>query len=136
MALRVTRDMSLQRASKETITSTRARTVPARHASYMMNVIALMNDANRHIVSTSAGEIAAFSLARVTGTRASNVRPHDYYLGYCWLAGCGREARGSGVQPGGVQGRRPGGGSGGKAPRLTRNELKIFHEQISSRNEA
>ena len=43
-----------------------------------------------------------------------------------------REARGLGRSLGGVQGRSPGGG----APQLSRDELKVFHEQILSRNKA
>ena len=65
---------------------------------------------------------------------------------YCWHAVVGgteegvqvEGAWGPGRSPGGVQGRSPGGGlgGGGGAPRLSRNELKMFHKQILSRNEA
>ena len=44
---------------------------------------------------------------------------------------------GSGIRsaaPVGSRGEARGGGGG--APRLSRNELKMFHEQILSRNEA
>ena len=58
-----------------------------------------------------------------------------------WWAGRGREyrwreARGSGRSPSGVQGRSSCRGFGGRAPRLSRNELKMFYAQILSRNEA
>ena len=36
----------------------------------------------------------------------------------------------------GSRGEAPAGGSEGSTPRLPRNELKMFHEQILSRNEA
>ena len=56
------------------------------------------------------------------------------------MAGIRVEGRvGEGVQMEGgtrLQGAAPTGGSGDDAPRLTRNELKMFHEQILSRNEA
>ena len=57
---------------------------------------------------------------------------------YCWHAGGGQDgARSTGGGRRGGPGRSPGGGyGGGGAPRLTRNELKMFHEQIMSRNEA
>ena len=55
---------------------------------------------------------------------------------YCWHAvvgGIGEGVQveggaGSGAQPGGVQGRSPGGGFGGPSPRLSRNELKMKHD--------
>ena len=63
---------------------------------------------------------------------------------YCWNAGGGRrgreyrwrEARGSGAQPRWGPGAMPQRGIGGGAPRLSRSELKMFHEQILSQNEA
>ena len=63
----------------------------------------------------------------------------------CWHAGGGRGGRGSGgggrrggpgAAPVESRGEAPAGGSGDGAPRLSRNELKMFHEQIVSRNEA
>ena len=47
-----------------------------------------------------------------------------------------REARSLGRSPGRVQGRSPGGRFGGLRPRLSRTDLKMFHEKILSRNEA
>ena len=41
-----------------------------------------------------------------------------------------------GAAPMESRGEAPAGGSGGGANLLSRNELKIFHEQILSRNEA
>ena len=64
---------------------------------------------------------------------------------YCWhvVMGGTREGvqvvGGAGVRgaaPVGSRGEGPAGGSGGGAPRLSRNELKMFHKQILSRNEA
>ena len=64
---------------------------------------------------------------------------------YCRHAGGGRGGGGStgagtrggpGRSPSRVQGRSPDGGAGGGGGRLSRNELKMFHEQILSRNEA
>ena len=56
---------------------------------------------------------------------------------HCWLAGGGWGGGGStGGGMGGSPGRSPGGGCGRRSPRLSRNELKSFHEQILSRNEA
>ena len=46
----------------------------------------------------------------------------------------GAEVRGA--APMGSRGEARAGGSGGGAPRLSRNELKMFHEQILSRNKA
>ena len=59
---------------------------------------------------------------------------------YWWHAGGGRdgggstgggEARGTERNPAGA-----GGVAGGPSPRLSRNKLKMFHEQILSQNEA
>ena len=47
-----------------------------------------------------------------------------------WVVG------GTGEGDVGFRGEAPAGGPGGGAPRLSRNELKMFHEQILSRNEA
>ena len=56
---------------------------------------------------------------------------------YYWHEGGGRGGGGStGGGTRGGPGRNPGGGSGSGAPRQSRNELKMFHEQIVSRNEA
>ena len=56
---------------------------------------------------------------------------------YCWHAVVGEAGEGVQVEGGaGVRGATPVGGSGGGAPRLSRNELKMFHKQILSRNEA
>ena len=41
-----------------------------------------------------------------------------------------------GTAPVGSRGQVSAGGSRGGAPRLSRDELKMFHEQIVSRNEA
>ena len=41
-----------------------------------------------------------------------------------------------GAAPVGSRSEAPAGGSGGGTPRLSRNELKMFHKQILSRNEA
>ena len=41
-----------------------------------------------------------------------------------------------GAAPTGSRGDAPAGEPGGRAPRLSRNELTMFHEQILSRNEA
>ena len=41
-----------------------------------------------------------------------------------------------GAAPVGSRGEVPPGGPGGGAPLLSRNELKMFHKQILSRNEA
>ena len=69
---------------------------------------------------------------------------------YCWHAGGGQDRGGStggrrrggpGRSPGRVQ-RRSAGAAQGRSPNgagasgLSRNELKMFHEQIMSRNEA
>ena len=57
----------------------------------------------------------------------------------CWHAGGGWDGGGTsgggrrgglGRSSGSVQGRSPGGGFGGRAHRLSRNELKMFHEQL------
>ena len=61
--------------------------------------------------------------------------------GMQWWAGRRREhrwweAQGSGRSPSGVQGRSSGGGFGGRAPRLSRIETKMFRKQVLSRNEA
>ena len=54
---------------------------------------------------------------------------------YCWHAVMG----GTGVRgaaPVGSRGEAPAGDPGGGAPRLPRDELKMFYKQILSRNEA
>ena len=64
---------------------------------------------------------------------------------YCWHVGGGQDGGGSpgggrregpGHSPGRVQGRNAGRRFGGRAPQLPRNELKMFHERILSKNEA
>ena len=64
---------------------------------------------------------------------------------YCWYAVVGgtRETvqaeGGAGVRgatPVGSRSEAPAGGSGGGAPRLSRNDLKMFHKPILSRNDA
>ena len=65
---------------------------------------------------------------------------------YCWHALMGGTGEGVQVKGGaGVRGASPVGsrgeaparaGGGGRAPRLSRKELKMFHKQILSRNEA
>ena len=53
------------------------------------------------------------------------------------MGGTGYEDAGvRGAAPVGSKDKAPMGGSGGGAPRLTRNELKMFHKQILSRNKA
>ena len=63
---------------------------------------------------------------------------------YCWHAvvdgaGEGVQVEGGagvrGVAPVGSRGEAPAEGNGGRSPRLLRNELKMFHKQILSRNE-